>query len=144
MKKRSLLPTVLCAAVSLVFLTGCGNNPKAVTEKWMMAIARGDRDTAVRQVVGKDAKAKTRELIRRVKETRRASRLDKDDDAAWVVSSFEAPCVGRPEIHGDLATVEILIGEDLREIKLRKVNGKWKIRLSGDKSAKWAPDNYLP
>ena len=29
MKKRSLLPTVLCAAVSLVFLTGCGNNPKA-------------------------------------------------------------------------------------------------------------------
>ena len=118
MKKHSLLLTVLCAVVSLAFLTGCGNNPTAVTRKWMKAIAKGDKETANQLVTGRGSKDINKAWIKRLK----------DDNAAVLVSSFEDIQLDRPDIDENTATIDAILGEREYEFTLKKINGTWKLK----------------
>lgn len=128
MKKHSLLLTVLCAVVSLAFLTGCGNNPTAVTRKWMKAIAKGDKETANQLVTGRGSKDINKAWIKRLKEARKAAKKDNDDNAAVLVSSFEDIQLDRPDIDENTATIDAILGEREYEFTLKKINGTWKLK----------------
>ena len=128
MKKRSLLLTVLCAVVGLMFLTGCGNDPKAVTEKWMKALAKGDKKTADQLVSGKASKEVNDKIIEVLKNARKSAEEDNDDVATVILKVFERPQLEEPDIDDPDATVELTIADREKLINLKNVDGKWKVK----------------
>lgn len=130
-RARTVLPAILSAAlvVLAVACTGPYASPEGTVRSWLDALEEGD-DAGARAAFTD----RTGELVDEIESLSRRAEPISGHPAITVQDWCEAFCGATVEsstLHGDSATVEIRIADDVNEIPLVRQEDGWKIDLSG-------------
>lgn len=122
MKSLVLISFVL---IAIMLLSGCGNKPQAVAEKFLAAIEKHDFETASQYVT-----KTSQEYLKSIKESYdMMSAADKEENSSKrfkVMDGF---------VESETATVNYQVLSDIeagsvsKELKLEDENGDWKVKL---------------
>lgn len=156
MKPQKLLSILFCVCVSLAAVAAApakvksapaktkpaaSNSPGAVATQFWRAVVRGDPAAAEKFVVGSSVKAQIKAAIDGFRALK-ASLPPNDPDAAKMLDVLRNARFVDGEIKGDVAVAYMVVVievngrriehvEKSNPMKLRKVNGRWKVDLDG-------------